>query len=376
MSDDRHDIDFLKVEGIRKVYGRQAVLKDIDFRARSGEFICVLGPSGCGKTTLLRVIAGLEPLDAGRILVEGKDISREPVVKRNIGIVFQSYALFPNLTADQNIAYGLVSQKLDKKTIRKRVTELLELVGLENLGNRYPAQLSGGQQQRVALARAIAPSPRLLLLDEPLSALDSQVRLMLRGEIRRLQQQLKITTMMVTHDQEEALSMGDRILVMNEGKIVQDDPPAQIYDHPATPFVAAFVGSMNFLVDAVRIDAGLYQYGRYRLRVNGDDGKSAGSSVVIGIRPEDVRIGRTDGSSANVLMARVQTLSYRGSNFRVQFGVASETEERFLLEADVPSDTVRRYSLYPDRMLNLHLPAERLRVYDATLDCSLCRNTA
>ncbi|MEW6260119.1 MAG: ATP-binding cassette domain-containing protein [Thermodesulfobacteriota bacterium] len=376
MSDDRHDIDFLKVEGIRKVYGRQAVLKDIDFRARSGEFICVLGPSGCGKTTLLRVIAGLEPLDAGRILVEGKDISREPVFKRNIGIVFQSYALFPNLTADQNIAYGLVSQKLDKKTIRKRVTELLELVGLENLGNRYPAQLSGGQQQRVALARAIAPSPRLLLLDEPLSALDSQVRLMLRGEIRRLQQQLKITTMMVTHDQEEALSMGDRILVMNEGKIVQDDPPAQIYDHPATPFVAAFVGSMNFLVDAVRIDAGLYQYGRYRLRVNGDDGKSAGSSVVIGIRPEDVRIGRTDGSSANVLMARVQTLSYRGSNFRVQFGVASETEERFLLEADVPSDTVRRYSLYPDRMLNLHLPAERLRVYDAALDCSLCRNTA
>jgi iron(III) transport system ATP-binding protein len=365
MNDDRNDIDFLQVEDVRKVFGSQTVLKDIHFSARRGEFICVLGPSGCGKSTLLRVIAGLETPDCGRIRFDGRDITDEPIVKRNVGIVFQSYALFPNLTAAQNIAYGLVSQKLAKAAVQKRVSDLLNLVGLNDMGDRYPAQLSGGQQQRVALARAMALSPSLLLLDEPLSALDAQVRLLLRAEIRRLQQRLQVTTLMVTHDQEEALSMGDRILVMNEGRIIQDGTPTDIYDRPATPFVAAFVGSMNFLNDAVRVDVATYQYGPHRLRVDPEkDGRiPIGSRAVIGIRPEDVRIGRALEPGINVVSVRVQQVSYRGAQYRVSFGLADDAEGSRLLEADIPTETIRRYHVNPDMPFSVHLPVERLRVY-------------
>ncbi len=236
---------YLHATGVTKTFGRFAALQDISFEARRGEFLCILGPSGCGKTTLLRVVAGLETQDSGRVAIEGRDVSSLPVSRRNVGIVFQSYALFPNLTAVQNIGYGLRSLGNGKSSIGRRVEELLQLVGLQGMGHRYPAQLSGGQQQRVALARAMALSPNLLLLDEPLSALDAQVRILLRSEVRQLQRRLGVTTLMVTHDQEEALTMADRIVVMDRGKIVQDGTPLEIYNKPATPFVASFIGSMN-----------------------------------------------------------------------------------------------------------------------------------
>ena len=220
-----------------------------------GEFVCFLGPSGCGKTTLLRAIAGLDIQTTGTIEQAGADISALPPSERDFGIVFQSYALFPNMTVTRNVAYGLESQKRSRAEVRDRVRDLLELVGLPDQGDKYPAQLSGGQQQRIALARAIAMSPGLLLLDEPLSALDAKVRARLRYEVKSLQRRLGITTIMVTHDQEEALTMADRIVVMNHGVIEQVGAPAEIYREPASVFVADFIGTMNFLAAEVGGDA-------------------------------------------------------------------------------------------------------------------------
>src|SRR5438067_11902399 len=219
-----------------------------------------LGPSGCGKTTLLRIVAGLETQDAGTIVQNGRDISRLPAVDRDYGIVFQSYALFPNLTIESNVAYGLVNRRDRRESIKERVRELLTLIGLPDSGLKYPSQLSGGQQQRIALARALAPAPGLLLLDEPLSALDALERVRLRGEIRALQQRLGVTTVMVTHDQEEALSMADKVVVMNQGRIEQIGSPQQIYRDPASAFVADFVGKVNVLT-AVAEGAGRFRVG-------------------------------------------------------------------------------------------------------------------
>src|SRR3954453_12205655 len=238
---------FLRIRNLEKRFSQFTALKDIDLDVTRGEFVCFLGPSGCGKTTLLRAIAGLDPQDEGTIEIAGRDVSRQPPAARDFGIVFQSYALFPNLTVAANVGYGLVNRRAGKAELNRRVAELLTLVGLPEQGAKYPVQLSGGQQQRVALARALTPSPGLLLLDEPLSALDARVRLRLRDEIRSLQRRLGVTTIMVTHDQEEALAMADRIVVMNQGVIDQVGRPLEIYRAPATPFVADFVGSMTFL---------------------------------------------------------------------------------------------------------------------------------
>ncbi|MGL6041374.1 MAG: ATP-binding cassette domain-containing protein, partial [Deefgea sp.] len=234
----------LQISGINKQFAAFTALKDISLNVQKGEFVCLLGPSGCGKTTLLRIIAGLESTDHGSIIQTGRDITRASAAERDYGIVFQSYALFPNLTVAKNIAYGLKGRTQDKD---RRVTELLDLIGLPAIAEKYPAQLSGGQQQRVALARALATSPNLLLLDEPLSALDAQVREHLRGEIKALQQKLGVTTIMVTHDQEEALTMADRIVVMNHGVIEQIGTPDEIYQQPASRFVADFVGHCNWI---------------------------------------------------------------------------------------------------------------------------------
>ncbi|MFO1295178.1 MAG: putative 2-aminoethylphosphonate ABC transporter ATP-binding protein [Rubrivivax sp.] len=250
---------FLKLEGIRKQFGSFTALQGVDLAIDKGEFVCFLGPSGCGKTTLLRIIAGLEAQTAGRIEQAGRDISRLPPALRDYGIVFQSYALFPNLSVADNVAYGLVNRKVGKAEIRARVSELVRLVGLPGSEEKFPAQLSGGQQQRIALARALATSPGLLLLDEPLSALDAIVRVHLRQEIRSLQRKLGVTTIMVTHDQEEALSVADRIVVMNHGRIEQVGTPMQVYRDPASPFVADFVGKVNVLPGQVR--AGLLHTG-------------------------------------------------------------------------------------------------------------------
>ena len=224
---------YLSIENLTKHFGEFVAVRELSLEIYDGEFICFLGPSGCGKTTLLRAIAGLDPQSSGSITQAGKNISNLPPAERDFGIVFQSYALFPNLTVFQNIAYGLENQRLPKAEIRKRVTDLLELVGMPEQTAKYPAQLSGGEQQRVALSRALATSPGLLLLDEPLSALDARVRAALRQEIRALHDRLGVTTILVTHDQEEALSMADRIVVMNHGRIEQVGTPEEIYSTPA-----------------------------------------------------------------------------------------------------------------------------------------------
>ncbi|HLS19619.1 MAG TPA: ATP-binding cassette domain-containing protein, partial [Paracoccaceae bacterium] len=236
------EVPALRIRGLWKSFGAFIALRDIDLDVQKGEFVCFLGPSGCGKTTLLRAIAGLDPQQRGSIHQYGRDISSLPVSQRDFGIVFQSYALFPNLTVERNVGYGLLRSGLSRDARQGRIRELLEMVGLEAHATKYPAQLSGGQQQRVALARALAPSPSLLLLDEPLSALDAQVRLHLRDQLRELQRTLGVTTIMVTHDQDEAMSVADTIVVMNQGRIEQTGTPEEVFAQPASPFVAGFLG--------------------------------------------------------------------------------------------------------------------------------------
>ncbi|MGG7177918.1 ABC transporter ATP-binding protein [Clostridium paraputrificum] len=242
-------MSYLSLRNIKKNFGKVEVLRDINIEIEKGEFICFLGPSGCGKTTLLRIVAGLEKLDDGNVYLEGKDISKLSPSERNIGIVFQNYALFPNLSVFDNIAFGLVNEKASKSSIEEKVMEMLKLINLEEIKDKYPSQISGGQQQRVALARSLILNPDILLLDEPLSALDAKVRESLRTEIKRIQRKLNITTIMVTHDQEEALTMADNIILFNNGFIEQQGKPEEIYYEPNTEFVADFIGKINFVND-------------------------------------------------------------------------------------------------------------------------------
>ena len=279
---------FLRIENLTKNFGSFTALRDISLSVLEGEFVCFLGPSGCGKTTLLRAIAGLDIQTQGRIEQAGIDISILPPAERDFGIVFQSYALFPNLTVEKNVAYGLESRRAARSEVLGRVKELLALVDLADQGKKYPSQLSGGQQQRVALARALATSPGLLLLDEPLSALDAKVRTHLRQEIKHLQRRLAVTTIMVTHDQEEALTMADRIVVMNHGIIEQIGSPEEIYASPASEFVAQFIGTMNFInVVVASANQGTHQGGVLKFS---QDNVGQGESARLAIRPEDVEI--------------------------------------------------------------------------------------
>lgn len=240
-------MSYLNVTQLNKSYGPTTIFENIDFSAEQGEFVTLLGPSGCGKSTLLRCIAGLTEVDSGNILLQGQDLVPLPPQKRTIGMVFQSYALFPNMTVEKNVAFGLKMQKLAGGDIQKRVMEVLALVELTDFAKRYPHQLSGGQCQRVALARSLVTRPRLLLLDEPLSALDARIRRHLREQIRNIQQELKLTTIFVTHDQEEALTLSDRIVLMNRGKIVQNGNAEMLYTQPADLFAAGFIGNYNLL---------------------------------------------------------------------------------------------------------------------------------
>src|ERR671938_1034108 len=246
----------VELQELRRTFGDVTALQGIDVKLGGGEFLSLLGPSGCGKTTALRLVAGFDRPDGGRVVVDGKDVTRMPPNKRDMGMVFQAYSLFPNMTAEQNVEFGLRIRRKSRAERRKRVGELLDLVGLSQAAKRYPHQLSGGMQQRVALARALAIEPRVLLLDEPLSALDAKVRVQLREEIRRIQTQLGITTLYVTHDQEEALSISDRVAVMSSGRIEQIGTPSEMYGSPATPFVAEFIGTMNRL-ESVVVNGGL-----------------------------------------------------------------------------------------------------------------------
>jgi putative spermidine/putrescine transport system ATP-binding protein len=310
---------FLELTGIQKRFGDTVAVRDFNLTAERGEFISFLGPSGCGKTTTLRMIAGFEQPTGGRLAIDGTDVTYRPPNRRNVGMVFQSYALFPNMTVADNIGFGLKVRKRPKDAIRKRVGELLELINLPDKGNRYPYQLSGGQQQRVALARALAIEPQVLLLDEPLSALDAKIRVALRHEIRSIQRQLGITTVYVTHDQEEALSLSDRVVVMSEGRIEQIGTPPEIYNFPATSFVASFVGTLN-LLSAKVLDAGagrLELAGQQIRASSGIRGAQAGAIVSVALRPETISLGNGD-ASANHLRGALQDVAFLGSIVRMR----------------------------------------------------------
>ena len=351
-------VPYLQLEGITKAFGSFQALKGIDLQIPQGEFICFLGPSGCGKTTLLRIIAGLEGQTAGRIRQGGRDISTLPPAQRDYGIVFQSYALFPNLSVADNVAYGLVNRKAPKAEIAARVRELVALVGLPGSESKYPAQLSGGQQQRIALARALATSPGLLLLDEPLSALDAIVRVQLRQEIKRLQRQLGVTTIMVTHDQEEALSVADRIVVMNHGVIEQVGTPLQVYREPASAFVADFVGRINAL-PACTADGGVLQIGQHRIPV-GHAG-AAGRDVTVYLRPEDVLARPIAPGEPHVFDAQIQAIEFLGAYCLVT--VQADALGDQALQVVLSLNFLSEQALAVGSSLPLKLLPERLRVF-------------
>jgi iron(III) transport system ATP-binding protein len=349
----------LRVRGLFKRFGAFTALHGIDLDVASGEFVCFLGPSGCGKTTLLRAIAGLDRQDQGSIEIGGVDVSNAPPSERDFGIVFQSYALFPNLTVADNIAYGLVNRRTPRAEIETRVSSLLALVGLPDQGKKFPIQLSGGQQQRVALARALATSPGLLLLDEPLSALDARVRLHLREQICDLQRRLGVTTIMVTHDQEEALTMADRIVVMNHGVIEQIGTPNEIYRRPATAFVADFVGKMNFfhgtLVEKGKVSVA-------GINVACDDCRDflPGSPVSVGLRPEEVRVRNVSPDDVNALHAEVEELEFMGAFCRAKLGIAGVKTPLF---ADFSANLMRDLAVERGQKIWVALPPEALRVF-------------
>ena len=349
----------LRIESLTKQFGAFTALNDVTLDIHQGEFVCFLGPSGCGKTTLLRAIAGLDIQTHGVILQNGNDISALPAAERDFGIVFQSYALFPNMTVAKNIAYGLENQKRSRADINARVEQLLSLVGLPEQADKYPAQLSGGQQQRVALSRAIATSPALLLLDEPLSALDAKVRARLRQEIKALHRTLDVTTIMVTHDQEEALTMADRIVVMNQGVIEQVGTPNEVYDTPETAFVADFIGAMNFL-QATRETAEKMRVGKSVL----DCPQAAthpGKELCLALRPEDVVIEPTDDGRPNRFQATVQTHEFLGAFVRVQVRLVTAPDTALIV--DIAATRARSLNLHVGDNIAIALPPERIRVY-------------
>lgn len=353
------DTPALQIRGLSKSFGRFVALQDIDLDIRQGEFVCFLGPSGCGKTTLLRAIAGLDMQNIGTIHQNGHDISYLPVNQRDFGIVFQSYALFPNLSVERNVGYGLQRAGLSKQARRARVAELLEMVGLENHATKYPAQLSGGQQQRVALARALAPSPGLLLLDEPLSALDAQVRIHLRDQLTQLQRTLGVTTIMVTHDQNEALAIADRIVVMNHGKVEQIGTPEEIFSNPTSPFVAGFLGDMNFIPARVKnkkIIAGEgVEFLAPRL-----DAYDDGQKVSLCIRPADIVVGPLAYDQPNKLDARVETISFRGNFYYLVLDASALGQK---LEVEISSTVWPDLGLTRGSVTTIALPEAKLHVF-------------
>lgn len=327
--------------------------------------VCLLGPSGCGKTTLLRTIAGLEKQDSGSIHAHGQDISHLPPQSRDYGILFQSYALFPNLTVAQNVAYGLSSRRMNRAQMQQRVSDMLDMIGLSGSEKKFPGQLSGGQQQRVALARALAPSPSLLLLDEPLSALDAQVREHLQLEIRRLQKQFNITTLMVTHDQEEAMVMSDRIAIMHHGRIEQFDTPDRIYRHPATPFVADFIGQANWLpfqrVSAHQVSVGA-------LMLNIDEASRQGNADVrmengagrLFCRPEAIDV-QPAADASNRFSARVVDQIYLGNRYRMMLELDELPGQRLM--ADVADEVRSRLPDVAAERMWIALPQRSLHLF-------------
>ena len=353
---------YLKIENLTKNFGDFTAVKNVSLEVNENEFICILGPSGCGKTTLLRSIAGLDIQTSGRIEQAGRDISALPPAERDFGIVFQSYALFPNLSVAKNVAYGLENIKMEKSGIAARVDELLELVGMPEQGPKYPAQLSGGQQQRVALARALATSPGLLLLDEPLSALDAKVRMRLRHEIKQLQHKLGVTTILVTHDQEEALTMADRIVVLDAGIIQQVGTPIEIYRYPKSAFVANFVGIMNFL-PAVAAGNGKVRLAGVEFAAGAaSDGLAEGTAVTVCMRPEDIVARGIDATTPNTIEVKVTDLEFLGSFFRVE--LAPKGEKDLILQSNFSINLVNDIDVEEGQSMTIAFPEEKLRVFE------------
>ncbi|GGE00835.1 ABC transporter ATP-binding protein [Aureimonas endophytica] len=315
-------MSFLTLKGVRKSFGPQTVVHDFDLEIARGEFVTFLGPSGCGKTTLLRMVAGFETPTAGTIAIDGRDVTHLPPNARKVGMVFQAYALFPNMTVADNVAFGLKVAGRPKSEIRTRVEEMLALIKLGHLGARYPYQLSGGQQQRVALARALAVRPQVLLLDEPLSALDAKIRLSLRQEIRDLQRKLGITAIFVTHDQEEALSVSDRIVVLNEGRAEQIGTPFDIYNHPRTRFAASFIGTLSLLEGEAA--------GGNRMRVEGQEiavpaeAHPAGRPLTLALRPEALSLAPSPART-NRLEGTIEDVDFLGSVVRMRVRLGQTT---------------------------------------------------
>ena len=361
----------LELVNINKRFGDQVAVRDFSLTVEDGELVSFLGPSGCGKTTTLRMTAGFESPDSGAVIVDGVDITDHPPNKRGMGMVFQGYALFPNMTAAENVDFGLAVRKRSAAERRTRVAELLELFGLAHVANSYPHQLSGGQQQRVALARAVAISPGVLLLDEPLSAVDAKVREELRTEIRRMQVQLHITTILVTHDQSEALSISDRVVVMNRGGIEEVGTPTQIYSEPRSAFTAGFIGAMNEIpVRVISGVQGLVQRGGRRVTAPGAAGLADGQLGLLLVRPELLEpIGATNAAlNGDLTMnGRVEVQTFLGATTRLLVRESNaDTDEGVgmkatrLLAIDVPSANAGRWPAGSELVVRIPVGASRV----------------
>jgi len=350
----------LKLEDLTKQFGTLTAVDHVNLEIEEGEFLCFLGPSGCGKTTVLRMITGFETVSSGKILFDGKVINNLIPQRREFGIVFQSYALFPNMTVEENIVFGLKVRKMPKKAMEERVDQMLDLIGLRDWRKLYPPQLSGGQQQRVALVRALAPDPQVLLLDEPLSALDAKIRVRLRAEVKRLQQELKKTMIYVTHDQEEALSIADRVVVMDKGKFRQVGKPIDIYKYPNSSFVADFVGTSNFFKGAWTEE--WVTTGKRRFKV-GQKGSSTREEVLLAIRPEKIEVFKLGEppehlESSNLLPGRIDVVTFLGAAVRLVIRIDGEE-----LISDVIEKEFEQRQLRQGDDVFLYFPPEAFAVY-------------
>ena len=350
----------LILENISKHFGSLVAVQDVNLVIEPGEFICFLGPSGCGKTTLLRIITGFEQQTTGDVIYDEKIINDVIPQKRDFGIVFQSYALFPNMTVHQNIAFGLKMRKMPRNLIDERVSEILQLVGLTEWERHYPSQLSGGQQQRVALGRALAIKPNVLLLDEPLSALDAKIRVRLRIVIKKLQEELGITMIYVTHDQEEALALADRVAIMRDGEIRQIGSPWEIYKEPKTSFIAEFVGTSNFITGKKK--NGKVQFGRLELAVSNLK-DTDNETVHLAIRPENIELldetlPAEDYLSSNIVEVEAEVINFLGAIVRVTFTL--EEEEMIV---DISEKEFEKINLKRKDIFKLYFPPDAFHVY-------------
>lgn len=350
---------FLELKHIQKKYGNFTALEDINLEINKGEFVCLLGPSGCGKTTLLRIIAGLEKPTSGQVFINQNDVTKLPPGKRNFGIVFQSYALFPNMTVRQNIAFGLKKLHLTKTELNERIVDSLEQVNLPDQIDKYPSQLSGGQQQRVALARALVVSPDFLLLDEPLSALDAKVRQKVRKEIRTLQKKLGITTIMVTHDQEEALTMADTIVVMNNACLMQKGTPIEIYEKPQSPFVADFIGSINFF------KADILQNANYTTDKELVENLKANKKNLKACRPENIEI--VEEHSINSFNVKVKDIEFHGSGYRLWLDLEGNDEHSLnndYISFDISTEEFYSIGIKKNDIISIRFKKKKLQYFE------------